>query len=227
VLAAAQLKVLAALPPELRGRASRVRQRFHLDAPGWFQEPEVAPHLQSIAEAVWSDRQLRLRYRRGGDEGPVVERTLDPLGIVSKAGVWYLVARAASIRTYRVSRILELAILPERFERPDEFDLAACWERSVAAYEDSLPSFPAIIRIRGDGLARLPNALGPVRARGAITAAGDPDEEGWLTLELCLEDFWHAELVLLQLGPHAEVLEPVELRRQIADVTRSMAERYR
>jgi predicted DNA-binding transcriptional regulator YafY len=144
-----------------------------------------------------------------------------------KAGVWYLVARAASIRTYRVSRILELAILPERFERPDEFDLAAYWERSVAAYEDSLPSFPAIVRIRGDGLARLPNALGPVRAREAITAAGDPDEEGWLTLELRLVDFWNAELMLLQLGPHAEVLEPVELRRQIADATRSMAERYR
>jgi predicted DNA-binding transcriptional regulator YafY len=167
-----------------------------------------------------------MRYRRGSEEGAVVERVADPLGLVSKAGVWYLVGRADSIRTYRVSRIIDLAILPDRFERPDEFDLAAYWDRSVAAYEDSLPSFPAVVRIRGEGLARLPTALGPVRAREAIAAAGDPDDEGWLTLEMRLEDFWNAELVLLQLGPDAEVLEPLELRRHIADVTRSMAERY-
>ena len=226
VLAAAQLKVLAALPPELRGRASRVRQRFHLDAPGWFQEPDVAPHLQSIAEAVWSDRRLAIHYRRGSDEGAVVERSLDPLGLVSKAGVWYLVARTDSIRTYRVSRIIDVAILPDRFLRPDEFDLATYWERSVAAYEESLPSFPATVRIRGEGLARLSTALGPVRARDALAAAGKPDGEGWLTLEIRLEDFWNAELMLLPLGADAEVLQPIELRRQIAEVTRSMAGRY-
>jgi predicted DNA-binding transcriptional regulator YafY len=226
VLAAAQLKVLAALPPELRSRASRLRQRFHLDAPGWFQEPDVAPHLQSIAEAVWSDRRLNIRYRRGDDGGPVVERTLDPLGLVSKAGIWYLVGRAAAIRTYRVSRIIELSILLDRFERPDDFDLAAYWQRSVADYEASLPSFRAVVQVRGEGLARLPDALGPGRAREAIAAAGAPDGEGWITLELSLEDFWNAEVTLLQLGSDAEILEPVELRRQIAAVTRSMAERY-
>lgn len=226
VLAAAQLKVLAALPPELRGRAARVRQRFHLDAPGWFQEPDVAPHLQAIAEAVWSDHRLRLRYRRGSEQGEVVERTLDPLGLVSKAGVWYLVAQATSIRTYRVSRIVDLTILPDRFERPAEFDLADYWERSVAAYEASLPSFPAVVRIRGDGIARLSGALGPVQARQAISASGEPDADGWITVNVRLEDFWNAELVLLQLGGDAEVIEPIELRRHIAEVVRSMGEHY-
>lgn len=226
VLAAAQLKVLAALPPELRSRASRVRQRFHLDAPGWFQEPEVAPHLQAIAEAVWSDRRLTLQYQRGSEDGEIVERTLDPLGLVSKAGVWYLVARAASIRTYRVSRIVDLTILPDRFERPADFDLADYWERSVAAYEAGLPSFPAVIRVRGKGLARLPGVLGSLPARLASAAAGEPDADGWLTLNVRLEDFRNAEIVLLQLGGDAEVIEPIELRRHIADVICSMVELY-
>ena len=74
VLAAAQLKVLAALPPELRSRASRINQRFHLDAPGWFQEEESAASLQPIAAAVWADRRLRMNYRRGTDDGVVVQR---------------------------------------------------------------------------------------------------------------------------------------------------------
>src|SRR5215218_5358364 len=66
VLAAAQLKLLAALPPELRSRAGRVRERFHLDAPGWFQEADQPPDLALIADAVWNQRRLQVRYRRWG-----------------------------------------------------------------------------------------------------------------------------------------------------------------
>ncbi|MFL5774962.1 MAG: helix-turn-helix transcriptional regulator, partial [Chloroflexota bacterium] len=48
VVAAARLKVMAALPPELRARASRVAERFYLDAPGWFQASEALPHLEVL-----------------------------------------------------------------------------------------------------------------------------------------------------------------------------------
>src|SRR6478735_2577187 len=53
VIAATQLKLLAALPPELRDRAERIRDRFHLDAPGW--ERAALP---------------RCRRRRGVDRPP-------------------------------------------------------------------------------------------------------------------------------------------------------------
>ncbi|MFD1150012.1 helix-turn-helix transcriptional regulator, partial [Saccharothrix hoggarensis] len=92
VVAAAQLKVLAALPPELRSRAGRVRERFHLDAPGWFRGDEGTPHVAGIADAVWRQRRLRIRYVRWAQVE--VERTVEPLGLVLKAGTWYLVARA-------------------------------------------------------------------------------------------------------------------------------------
>ena len=87
VVAAARLKVLAALPPELRSRATRLSQRFHLDAPGWFQSSEAVPHLADLAAAVWDDHQVELRYDRGDR---IVERTVAPLGLVLKGGVWYL-----------------------------------------------------------------------------------------------------------------------------------------
>src|SRR5512141_906336 len=64
VVAAARLKVLAALPPELRARASRISQRFHPDAPGWFQASDSVPHLQTISTAVWEDRRINISYRR-------------------------------------------------------------------------------------------------------------------------------------------------------------------
>ena len=227
VLAAAQLKVLAALPPELRSRASRIRQRFHLDAPAWFQESESAAHLQPIAEAVWSDRRLHMHYRRGADDGMVVERLIDPLGLVLKGGIWYLVARAdSSLRTYRVSRILDLDLLEDRFVRPDDFELADYWERSVAAYEASLPSFEAVLRVRFEGLWKLEEAVGAATARAAVAAAGAADELGWLTLRLTLEDLAHAEPQILMLGADAEVVEPAELRDRIAAAAAQMAARY-
>jgi predicted DNA-binding transcriptional regulator YafY len=227
VLAAAQLKVLAALPPELRSRAARLRQRFHLDAPGWFQENDVAPHLQQIAESVWTDRRLKIHYRRGSDDGPVVERVVDPLGVVLKAAIWYLVARAdGGLRTYRVSRILDLVPLPDRFERPEDFDLADYWDRSVAAYSESLPSFLATLKVRGDGLERLASVVGQGQLSQAIAAATAPDEGGWLTLSIKLEDLWHAEAGVLQLGADAQVVAPPELRERVASASRAIAALY-
>jgi predicted DNA-binding transcriptional regulator YafY len=227
VLAAAQLKVLAALPPELRGRASRLRQRFHLDAPGWFQEGETAPHLQQIAEAVWADRRLHMQYRRGSDDGPVVDRTVDPLGVVLKAATWYLVARAGGgMRTYRVSRILELTMPGERFERPEDFDLAEYWDRSVEEYAHNLPSFVATVRVRGEGFERLALAIGKGPVDHATAVAAEPDEHGWQVLSLTLEDVWHALSQLLQVGADVEVLGPSELRDSIATASRAMAALY-
>jgi predicted DNA-binding transcriptional regulator YafY len=227
VLAAAQLKVLAALPPELRSRASRIRQRFHLDAPGWFQEPDAADYLQPIAEAVWSDRRLHMHYRRGDDDGVAVERTVEPLGVVLKGGIWYMVARAgADLRTYRVSRILDLDMLDEKFARPDDFDLADYWEHSVSAYERSMPTFEAVVRIRREATWKLELAIGFAPARAAVVAAGDPDESGWLLLRLNLEDLWHAEPQMLMLGADAVIVEPAELRDRVAAAAGETAARY-
>ncbi len=227
VLAAAQLKVLAALPPELRSRATRINQRFHLDAPGWFQEQESASFLQPIAEAVWSDRRLHMHYRRGGGDGPVVERTVDPLGVVLKGGVWYMVARAESgNRTYRVSRIVDLEIVDDKFERPDDFELAAYWNTSVAAYQESMPSFEAVIRVRRLDPDRLEVAFGRQTARAALETAADPDADGWRTLHVRLEDLWAAEPAVLMLGSDAEVLEPAELRERVAAAARGLAAIY-
>jgi predicted DNA-binding transcriptional regulator YafY len=224
VLAAAQLKVLAALPPELRSRASRIRQRFHLDAPGWFSEPDVTPYLQQIAEAVWSDRRLQMRYRRSDDQ--VVERSIDPLGVVLKAGVWYLVARSADdLRTYRISRIVELATSEERFVRPEDFDLAGHWERSVSAYESSLPSFAATFRVHERSVWRIYELAGSIRAREAIDAAS-VDPQGWRTLTIHLGDMGYAASQILAFGADVVVLEPDEFRAMVAESAREMARLY-
>ncbi len=88
-LAAAELKVFAALPPELRARVQRARERIHLDAPGWTTDADQPPQLQAVTAAVWRQESIIVTYRSWGG---VKTRSLDPLGVVCKAGTWYLVA---------------------------------------------------------------------------------------------------------------------------------------
>jgi predicted DNA-binding transcriptional regulator YafY len=224
VLAAAQVKMLATLPPELRGRAARVRERFHLDAPGWFHYDEPLPHLATVAEAVWAERRVDVRYRRSDR---VVDRRLDPLGLVLKAGTWYLVARHRDqVRTYRVSRIVDAATRVERFERPVDFDLGAWWAASSADFDRAIQRSRVRLRLAPRAARALPRHVDQTAAREALAAAGPADADGWVEVDLAVEAEDVALGQLMALAPDVEVLEPASLRAAFADVGARLLERH-
>lgn len=223
VLATAQLKLQAALPAELADRARRIQDRFHLDAPAWFRDADPVPYLAPIAQAVWEQRVLRAHYRRWGGE---VHRELHPLGIVLKAGIWYLVALAdEAVRTYRISRVVTVESTGEGFERPAGFDLAAYWEAASRRLEASLQQGSARLRISPRAQRLLPALFGAAGTR-AIEGAGPPDQEGWVEVELPVEAQAVAVSDLLRLGVEAEVLGPPELREAMARTVRELTDRY-
>ncbi|GAA4922512.1 transcriptional regulator [Streptomyces coeruleoprunus] len=226
VLAAAELKLEAALPAELRRQARRVRERFHLDAPGWYREADEAPYLPAVASAVWRRRAVRVRYRRW-DAPEVVERRLEPYGIVLKAGRWYVVAHAGggAPRTYRISRILELHPLDEAFTPPADFDLATYWRTHTAELQERLWQGEAEIRISPPGLARL-RELAPPAVAEAAEAGEEEHPGGWRRALIPIESLTHAESQLLALGAHVEVLHPPALRARLATTARSLAALY-
>jgi predicted DNA-binding transcriptional regulator YafY len=224
VVAAAQLKVMAALPPELRSRASRLVERFHLDPAGWFQGQEAVPHLSTIAAGVWEGRVIRIVYERGDE---TVERVIGPLGLVLKGGIWYVIGSAeGQVRTYRASRVRDAAVLEATFERPSGFDLADYWSESSAAYESGAATVAVDIRVPGDRLERLRDVFGPA-VLDAAERLDEPDPEGWLHLRLTLS--WPEEVPrrLVSVGPNLEVLRPVEIRERVASTAARVAERYR
>ncbi len=227
VLAATQLKLLAALPAELRERAARIRDRFHLDAPGWLREDDAPPCLPGIAEAVWNQQRVRVRYERANRSQ--VDRDLEPLGLVLKAGVWYLVAsvRADSRgpRTYRLSRMQAAATLDERFERPRGFDLQQHWSVYQHDYERRIFRGTATIRLSEAGRSLL-FLIGSPAARAGHAAMGDPDATGWARTTVPIESLVHARHALMQLGAEVEVLDPPELRQSVAADLRAATRRY-
>ncbi|MFE1949824.1 helix-turn-helix transcriptional regulator [Streptomyces sp. NPDC059524] len=227
VLAAAQLKLTAALPAPLRDRSGRVRERFHLDALGWYREQDSPPALVALAHAVWNQRRIRVRYRRWA-EPQEVERELDPYGLVLKAGVWYLVAATHdAVRTYRVSSILRLDVGEDGFERPDGFDLAAHWQDYLHAYDARRLRLQASVRIAPALLSALPDRLDAALVRAVEASAGPPEADGWVTATVPVESVESALPTLLSLGPDIEVLAPEELRRALAATAAAMLDRYR
>ena len=210
-LAAARLKLLAALPAELQERAGRAAQLFHLDTRGWFREEDRVPHLPVIAGALWHGRRVDIRYREGA---AVVSRRLDPLGLVLKAGVWYLLARRrGEERVYRVSRIVAARERPEASSCPFDFDLAETWARRSEAFERIREPIEVTVRV----------PLSQVRYLRGARVLEDGERP---TVVARFDGLEHAFRSLLAYGPLAEVLAPAELRERIAASAAEMLALY-
>ncbi|MBR7836787.1 WYL domain-containing protein [Actinospica durhamensis] len=234
VLTVAQLKLDAALPAPLRERSGRIRERFHLDAPAWYRDADPVPHLTAAADAVWNERRLRVRYRRWA-EPREVDRTLDPLGIVLKAGIWYLVAASTgprasgSIRTYRISQILHLAEDPDQaaFRRPTAFDLAEYWQSSLAEFDQNRFQGTATVRLSPEAVRRMADLYTSAVLRSVEQTASAPDHEGWIRAEIPVESTIHALGEVFKLGWGVEVLDPPDLRAKIAEYAADLARLHR
>ena len=193
--------------PKLNQQTAEVaRQRIYIDLSGWTRSNEPVPHLPVVQDAVWRERRLRILY---GDAESPSERLLDPLGLVAKGSVWYLVASInGEVRSYRVSRVREAAVLDDAFLRPAGFDLAQFWERSASRFKERLPRFDVIVR------AVVPPRLEWMRRMmrfGAIDAV-DGDR-----IRMHFDSEEVACAVLLGFGDEIEVIEPDALRQSIVD----------
>lgn len=226
VVATAQLKLAAALPPELRERAGRLPERFHLDAPGWYRRPDDVPALTEVADAVWRQRRLRVRYLRWADPREII-RAVEPLGLVLKGGRWYVVAMCeGQPRTYRVANLLDVCQLDETFERPSGFGLAAYWRGYLAEFHRRRLRGSAVVAFSPRALGRLAHLMDDSVVLAVEQARTAPDPDGWVTAAIPIESIEHAAVDLLRFGAEVRVHEPPELRAELARLATSVAALY-
>lgn len=219
----ARLKLLTALPAAWRDDAQRISARLHLDPLEWYRDSDAVPHLAAVADAVWSERQLTLRYRswRGASR-----RTVDPLGLVLKAGVWYLVAAAeGQARTFRISNIADADVLNSRARKPRKaFDLATYWHDAMQRFERELYTGQATVLASSAGLVQL-RALNSAVAQAVDAAAAQRDGRR-TRLRIPIESAEQATTQLLRLAPAVEVIAPKALRASIAERVRQIGRVY-
>ena len=146
----------------------------HLDMPRWFGGQEEAPCLRDLARALRLGRKLAISYP-SPDREP---RVVGPLGLVNKAGTWYLVAEAGDVRVFRAARVSAARVLAEPVERPADFELASFWARWSAEFEASRPRLEVRLAASPHALSAFGEVFGPAAAP-ALEAAEPPGQDGW------------------------------------------------
>jgi predicted DNA-binding transcriptional regulator YafY len=216
----ALIKLLAALPSVHQRDAEFVRQHIYVDGAGWRDTPENTACLPVVQEAIWAGRKLTICYQR--TDGEAVERLVNPLGLVAKGRIWYLIAGVEEdIRTYRISRIDSAHLSQETFLRPPDFDLAAHWKQSSIDFKANLPKYPAVLRVHPDAVPRLGGL-----AYASVGEIEPPGEKGWQRVSMLFQILEVACEQVLTLGPLAEVLEPLELRQRVITVAKGIVGMY-
>lgn len=217
-LALALEKLRGGLADVHRRAADKSRSRIYLDQRRWNQPEPPRELLGTLRRSVWDDRRLRVRYEDRSRKPTT--RDVDPLGLVSKAGVWYLVARSdGELRSFRVDRIRDAQELSERFERPDDFDLERHWRESSARFAESSRSADCVVTLRA-----LNDALERVGYYWPVEVLSPGKGESLVRVT-----FPGREVAMFQSIAWADVatlVEPEELRREIAARAKRALERY-
>jgi predicted DNA-binding transcriptional regulator YafY len=205
----------------------------HLDMPRWFGGQEEVPCLRDLARALRLSRKLAISYPPPDRE----PRVVGPLGLVNKAGAWYLVAHcmahpgagagagAGDIRVFRAGRVSAARVLAEPAGRPDGFELAAFWARWSAEFEASRPRLEVRLAASPDALAAFSEVFGPAAAP-ALEAAEPPGQDGWRVVTLSFEHERAAVHRLAGFGDQVEILDPPSVRTELLATAREILGRY-
>lgn len=188
--------------------------RILLDWTWWGQREATTPHLRALYDAVQTDRQVHIRYRLWGHV--LIERVVDPYGLIFKAGVWYvIVGSGGNLHHYRLGDLDDVQVSVSRFNRPSDFDLDAHWQTICAEVEQPPPAFEVVLRASPTLLRIWTQPYTLVRNEGESTI-----------ISLALESFETALKLVLSLGGAVEVLAPEALRLTVQDYAAQILRRY-
>ncbi len=148
-------------------------------------------------------------------------RTVCPLGLVAKAGVWYLVADTdAGRRTFRLDRVVSVEATGRDFQRPDDFDLTSAWREITVAFEQRYWNVSLVGEAEPWALKIL------MIIPGLGVEVGDPTGSGRCRVVLQGHSLESVTRQLAGLVGGLEILEPPEAREMLASMGRGLVERY-
>jgi predicted DNA-binding transcriptional regulator YafY len=172
----------------------------------------------AIAQAVWADQRISIMYKSW--KGPV-QRDLDAIAVVLKAGVWYLIGRAQTMRVYKIANIQSVAALESNFERPTGFDVSQFWGEWVRSFEVRIRPNRARLRVTKKGQ-NLMKDMGLI----PIAYFSVPDQPNVTDIDMAVEGEANTVREILSLGGEAEVIAPETLRLAVQNEVSRLAGYY-
>lgn len=215
-LKGALAKLAASRPGAASGFDESAQARVHLDSVPWSAPQEPVEHLAALYQGVAESRWMHVTLQRAQDVRS--GRRIAPYGLVAKVTTWYVVwaGEDGSLRVDRVSRFLKAHLEQGRFVRPQGFDLAAYWRAWCQRVEANQMLFSVTARVSPEGLAGL-NTWGTARTVQLVEEPVPPGSARPHVVRIAFGSIEEARTQLLALGGSVEVLQPLALRRALAD----------
>ena len=216
---AALRKLVRALPDTFREHAQAAAEAVVIDTARWGEHVKERPELvRRLQDAVVRRLSVRLLYQGRGREQS--ERVVDPLGLVDKDDIWYLIARTEKgQRTFRVERILQAELTEQSFERPADFDLSAAWSEIVDRMEDRPSGLTATVLMDERFVWVMQDRLGR-------NCEVDGLEGDRVRLRITAPTPLMIAQHLAGWGGSIDVVEPPSVRAELARLGRELADRY-
>jgi proteasome accessory factor BC len=172
-------------------------------------------HLRTIEEALQKRRRLGLQYFSAA-RGELTDREVDPWGLFTALGHWYLIAYdhdRDEERMFRVDRVKAAVVLDEAADPPEDFDP----DRYRGAFV-------------GRGEIDLELEIAPTAAEWfedyyPVTSAHKL-ADGWTAIEMSAGGPTWAAILVLKLGSEARDVRPEEVRRRARALARSIYRFY-
>jgi predicted DNA-binding transcriptional regulator YafY len=192
--------------------------------------PPSAPSLTSalalIEDGIDRQTSIEIEYRSGYD-GPSIERTIDPYGLVHWKSKWYAVGYCrmrGEIRSFRVDRMSRIRLKDDVFERPPHFSAREFLLDGLLPATDA-ERMDHMISVHIQGTPQALDDLCRHWLLGHALVERTADRAHFKLDELRL--YAHTPYYLLSFGGKIRVLEPEELKSCMIDITSSLLDYYR
>jgi proteasome accessory factor B len=180
-----------------------------------------APFVGDLQKALLQQYRIRLAYaKKGKDE--VESYEVDPYTLVFHKGGIYLLGNAhnrSGMRLFALERIRGLEITRQHFEIPDGYQPEAHFSNAFGLVNDT----PLKVRIRF--AAEIAHSIKDRIWMPEQKISTDPEKR--VIVEFTAAGQMELVSWILSYGPHAEVLEPAELRKEIKKQVKEMRQIYR
>ncbi|WP_405066675.1 WYL domain-containing protein [Kribbella sp. NBC_01510] len=216
---AALRKLVRALPDTFREHAQAAAEAVVIDPARWGEHVKDRPELvRRLQDAVVRRLRVRLLYQgRGREES---ERLVDPLGLVDKDDIWYLIAQTEKgQRTFRVERVVSAELTEDSFERPADFDLSAAWSEIVDRMEELRSGLTATVLMDERFVWVMQDRLGR-------NCEVDGTEGDRVRLRITAPTPLMIAQHLAGWGGSIDVVDPPSVQAELARLGRELADRY-
>ena len=218
----AAVKLLSSLPGHLREFLGEMTELVSIQLDPRNPLTESEQHYDNIMRGLSKHRQVRIRYK-SLTEWKEISTCLSPYRVVFHRRSWYAIGRSSlhrEVRTFNIGRILRSEVLDSAYRIPPRFSLERYLGNAWSLIPEKGKPHTVVIRFRKQVAYNVAEVQWHKTQR--IIWNDDESLDFHVTVDGLGEILWW----VLGYGDQAEVLQPPQLRKMIAEHVENMRETY-